>query len=86
MNKGGLAVIDTNNSEWLSSLKNSAAAAKEKDAIKAHSAEQRRCVNGHSYLFPDIIHPDAGGIFDAGIVGRYRIKPIAVCPECRVRV
>lgn len=70
-------MIDTNNS---------AAAVKEKDAIKAHSSEQHQCRNGHKYLFPDIIYPDAGGIFDAGIVGRYRIEPIAVCPECRVRV
>lgn len=79
-------MIDTNNSEWLLELKNSAAAVREKDAIKAHSAEQRRCRNGHSYLFPYVIHPDAVGIFDAGIVGKHRIEPMAVCPECRVRV
>lgn len=79
-------MIDTKNSAWLTEFTAHAVAAKEKDALKAHRAEQRRCVNGHSYLFPDIVHPDAGGIFDAGIVGRYRIEPMAVCPECRVRV
>ncbi len=79
-------MIDTNNSEWISEFENSAAAAREKEALKAHSAEQRKCHNGHNYLFPDIIHPDAGGIFDAGIVGKYRIEPMAVCPVCRVRV
>lgn len=79
-------MIDTKNSTWMSEFTARAAAAKEKDAIKDHNAEQRRCVNGHSYLFPYVIYPDAGGIFDAGIVGRYRIKPIAVCPECRTRI
>lgn len=43
-------MIDTNNSEWLSGLKNSAVAVKEKDALKAHSAELRCCVNGHKYF------------------------------------
>lgn len=70
-------MIDTNNS---------VAAVKEKDALKAHSAEQRRCRNGHKYLFPDIMYPDAGGIFDTGIVGKHRIEPMAVCPECRVKI
>lgn len=79
-------MIDTNNSEWLSEFKNSAAAVREKDALKAHCAEQRQCINGHKYLFPYILHPDAGGIFDTGIIGKYKIKPMAVCPECGVRV
>ncbi len=79
-------MIDTKDSEWLTEFAARAAAAREKEALKAHSAEQCCCRNGHNYLFPDIIHPDAGGIFDAGIVGRYRIVPMAVCPECRVRV
>lgn len=79
-------MIDTNNKEWLTELGNRTAAAKEKEALKAHQTEQRRCANGHKYLFPYIIHPDAGAIFDAGIIGRHRIEPMAVCPECRVRV
>ncbi len=79
-------MIDTKDSEWLTEFTARTAAAREKEALKAHSAEQRCCRNGHNYLFPDIIHPDTGGIFDAGIVGRYRIVPMAVCPECRVRV
>lgn len=79
-------MIDINYDVWLTEFYAKAAAAKEKDAFNARRSEMRRCSNGHEYLFPDVIHPDAGGIFDAGIVGKHRIEPMAVCPECRVRV
>lgn len=79
-------MIDTKNSAWLTEFTARAAAAKEKSAYETHRRSFARCPNGHGYIFPDVIHPDAGAIFDAGIVGKHRIEPIAVCPECRVRI
>lgn len=79
-------MIDTNNTEWILGLKNSAAAAKEKSAYDTHRAKEHRCPNGHGYIFPDVIYPDAGAIFDAGIVGKHRIKPMSICPKCRTRI
>lgn len=79
-------MIDTKNNVWLTEFTAYAATVKDKSAYDTHRAKERRCPNGHGYIFPDVIYPDAGAIFDAGIVGKHRIEPIAVCPECRARI
>lgn len=78
--------IDINNMRWLEAFFAKANNIKGKEALNAHNKKLHKCSNGHAYLFPDVIYPDAGGIIDTGVIGKYKINPIKLCPVCRVNI